>query len=105
MVVIDQTNGLTKEAVSTSVVRMRDYSDAEISAYVASGDPMDKAGSYGIQNAEFGLVEGLDGCFAGVMGLSLCELGELLGGFDAVVEHCRSHHTVGADRYERLIGF
>lgn len=105
MVVIDQTSGLTKEAVSTSAVRMRPYSDAEIADYVASGDPMDKAGAYGIQNAEFGLVEGLEGCFAGVMGLSLCGLGELLGGFEKVVGHCRSHHEVDVSQYERLMRF
>jgi septum formation protein len=57
-----------------STVWMRPYSDAEIAAYVASGDPLDKAGAYGIQNKVFAPVERLDGCFASVMGLPLGEL-------------------------------
>ena len=48
------------------------------SAYVASGDPMDKAGAYAIQHPAFRLVSRLDGCFTGVMGLSLCHLIQLL---------------------------
>lgn len=55
-------------------VPMRNYSEAEIQAYVASGDPMDKAGAYGIQNADFRPVDHLTGCFASVMGLPLCHL-------------------------------
>lgn len=55
-------------------VPMRNYSDAEISLYVASGDPMDKAGAYAIQNASFNPVENLYGCYANVMGLPLCHL-------------------------------
>ncbi len=62
----------------TRVVRtrvwMRIYSDAEIEAYVASGDPMDKAASYAVQHALFRPVERMEGCFANVMGLSLCRL-------------------------------
>jgi septum formation protein len=57
-----------------STVWMRPYSDAEIAAYVASGDPLDKAGAYGIQNKVFAPVERLEGCFASVMGLPLAEL-------------------------------
>jgi len=55
-------------------VPMRNYSDEEITAYVASGDPMDKAGAYAIQHAGFHPVEKLQGCFANVMGLPLCHL-------------------------------
>ncbi|MBI1881709.1 MAG: septum formation protein Maf [Chloroflexi bacterium] len=57
-----------------STVRMRPYTDAEIVAYVASGDPLDKAGAYGIQNKSFAPVAQLEGCFASVMGLPLGEL-------------------------------
>jgi MAF protein len=57
-----------------STVWMRPYSTAEITAYVASGDPLDKAGAYGIQNKSFAPVERLEGCFASVMGLPLGEL-------------------------------
>uniref|UniRef100_A0A7C1FDM0 dTTP/UTP pyrophosphatase n=1 Tax=Caldilinea aerophila TaxID=133453 RepID=A0A7C1FDM0_9CHLR len=67
--------------VNRTAVTMRNYSDAEIDAYVASGDPMDKAGAYAIQSLEFAPVCALDGCFASVMGLPLVELGELLATF------------------------
>jgi MAF protein len=55
-------------------VPMRPYHDEEIQAYVATGDPMDKAGAYAIQHAGFHPVEYLDGCYANVMGLPLCHL-------------------------------
>ena len=64
-----------------SQVPMRDYSDEELAAYVASGDPLDKAGAYGIQNADFHPVEGFSGCFANVMGLPLCHLARSLRQF------------------------
>jgi septum formation protein len=55
-------------------VPMRDYRDDEIEAYVASGDPLDKAGAYAIQHPGFHPVESLNGCYASVMGLPLCHL-------------------------------
>ena len=55
-------------------VPMREYGDDEIDAYVATGDPLDKAGAYAIQNNTFHPVESLHGCFASVMGLPLCHL-------------------------------
>jgi len=55
-------------------VPMRSYTDAEIARYVASGDPMDKAGAYAIQNPGFHPVTDFNGCFACVMGLPLCHL-------------------------------
>jgi len=58
----------------TTDVPMRNYSEEEIKAYVASGDPMDKAGAYAIQHAGFHPVEKLHGCYANVMGLPLCHL-------------------------------
>ncbi len=64
--------------LSISDVPMRAYTDAELEAYVASGDPLDKAGSYAIQNAEFHPVEKFDGCYASVMGLPLCHLARAL---------------------------
>lgn len=66
------------EVISTTHVTMRDYGEAEIDAYVASGDPLDKAGAYAIQNASFRPVAAIEGCFTGVMGLSLCRLTQAL---------------------------
>ncbi len=62
-----------------SQVWMRAYSDAEIETYVATGDPLDKAGAYAIQHQRFAPVARLDGCFASVMGLPLGELAAALG--------------------------
>ncbi len=57
-----------------SQVWMRPYTDEEIAAYIASGDPLDKAGAYGIQNKSFAPVARLEGCFASVMGLPFHEI-------------------------------
>jgi septum formation protein len=63
-------------------VPMRNYSEAEIEAYVQSGDPLDKAGAYGIQHAGFHPVENMRGCYASVMGLPMCHLVRALTQFD-----------------------
>lgn len=55
-------------------VPMRMYTDQEIETYIASGDPLDKAGAYAIQNAAFHPVSSFKGCYASVMGLPLCHL-------------------------------
>ena len=55
-------------------VRFRTLSPAEIRAYVASGEPMDKAGAYGIQRLGALLVEGINGDYFTVMGLPLCRV-------------------------------
>ncbi|MCL4254695.1 MAG: Maf family protein, partial [Anaerolineae bacterium] len=53
-------------------VFMRDYTDAEIEAYIATGDPFDKAGGYAIQHNGFMPVERIEGCYNNVVGLPLC---------------------------------
>lgn len=77
-------------------VPMRDYTDAEIRSYVASGDPLDKAGAYGIQHPGFHPARELHGCFASVMGLPLCHLLRLLVRLDitsqpALPDRCQEH--------------
>jgi MAF protein len=67
-------------------VPMRAYSDGEIDAYVRTGDPLDKAGAYGIQHPSFQPVENLRGCFASVMGLPLCRLTWLLEQFNIAAD-------------------
>lgn len=57
-----------------SAVPMRAYSAAEMEAYIASGDPLDKAGAYAIQAPGFNPVHDFHGCYASVMGLPLCHL-------------------------------
>ena len=68
------SDGATLTDLAETEVPMRDYSNEEIDAYVATGDPLDKAGSYAIQNAQFHPVENMQGCFANVAGLPLCHL-------------------------------
>jgi len=72
-------HGWSRTIVVRSTVWMRSYSDAEIEAYIASGDPLDKAGGYAIQNRSFRPVARLEGCYASVMGLPLCTVARLLG--------------------------
>jgi septum formation protein len=76
--ILETATGRTATAASTTEVTMRAYSDAEIAAYVATGDPLDKAGAYAIQHTGFRPVAALEGCYTGVVGLSLCRLAELL---------------------------
>jgi len=64
--------------LAASDVRMRNYSDAEIEAYIASGDPFDKAGAYAIQHNGFSPAENFAHCFANVMGLPLCHVARSL---------------------------
>ncbi|HEY80734.1 MAG TPA: septum formation protein Maf [Anaerolineae bacterium] len=70
--------GVITADLDVSTVVMRAYADMEIAAYIASGDPFDKAGAYAIQNPEFHPVARLEGCFAGVMGLPLALTARLL---------------------------
>jgi len=72
--VVEPLSGRTAVDLCSIQVPMREYSDAEIEAYIASGDPLDKAGAYAIQSAAFHPVEQFSGCYAGVMGMPLCHL-------------------------------
>ena len=57
--------------VERTVVTFRPLDDADVTAYVASGEGMDKAGGYAIQGRGAGLVERIDGCYTNVVGMSL----------------------------------
>ncbi len=67
-----------QQAVSTSEVHFRPLSEAEIRAYVATGEPLDKAGAYAIQGYAAAFVPRIDGSFSGIMGLPLFETLALL---------------------------
>jgi MAF protein len=79
--------------ITTTAVPMRHYTDDEIAAYVASGDPLDKAGAYGIQHTGFNPVIELQGCYGNVVGLPLCTLARMLEAFGVAMpglpEGCR----------------
>lgn len=64
--------------VETTLVAFRDLTDGEIEVYVDTGEPMDKAGAYGIQGEGGRLVESIDGSFDNVVGLPLDRLRDLL---------------------------
>lgn len=97
----------TTDLVETELV-MRAYSDAEIRAYVASGDPLDKAGAYAIQHEGFDPVERIQGCYASVMGLPLCHLARRLRewGMDLdtdVPTACQTHTDHVCHVYEEIV--
>ena len=62
-------------------VTFRMIDEAEIEAYVASGDPLDKAGAYAIQGGAAHMVRRIEGSYTNVVGLPLCELHEALISF------------------------
>jgi len=93
---LNPVTGRTQTEVSETQLAMRTYTDAEIDVYVASGDPLDKAGAYAIQHPGFHPVAELDGCYANVVGLPLCHLTRCLRAFDIqpaqdVPAACQAH--------------
>ena len=78
LAILRASDGLLLTDLCVTDVPMRRYADEEIRAYIATGDPLDKAGAYAIQHADFHPVESMSGCFASVMGLPLCHVTRLL---------------------------
>ena len=71
--------GKQQQSVATQTrVTMRPLTNAQIDAYIATGEPMDKAGSYAIQGLGAVLVEQINGCYSNVVGLSLPTLYRML---------------------------
>ena len=60
------------------LIDIRDLSEREIAAYIATGEPMDKAGAYGIQGRASLFVRAIEGDYFNVVGLPLCKLGQML---------------------------
>lgn len=67
--------------VEETQVTFRDLTEAEVRQYVSTGEPMDKAGAYGIQGLGGLLVEGIRGDYSNVVGLPVCRLGQMLKNF------------------------
>ncbi len=88
LTIVDVGSSRALTSSKTTDVAMRDYSDNEIDAYVASGEPFDKAGAYAVQDGAFRPAEGVDGCYLNVVGLPLCELVALFGrlGIESALE-------------------
>lgn len=83
--VVDAVTGQSQSAAVVSRVRMAEYGEAEIDAYVATGEPLDKAGAYAIQGRGRTLVAELQGSFTNVVGLPLAETARLLAAFGVAV--------------------
>lgn len=77
---VDAATGISRVEVARTDVYFRDLSPEEIRAYVATGEPMDKAGAYAIQGGAGKFVERIEGSFQNVMGLPVELLAEMLKG-------------------------
>jgi MAF protein len=71
------TNRIVMDVAQVDVP-MRNYSNSEISYYISTGDPLDKAGAYAVQHPHFQPAPDLAGCFAAVVGLPLCHVSRAL---------------------------
>ena len=80
--VVDAATGRSATTAVVSQVLMRDYSDAVIESYVASGEPLDKAGAYAIQANGGELVAGWIGSYTNIVGLPVAATRHLLAQFD-----------------------
>jgi septum formation protein len=75
---VNPTGGERSVSSERTRVHLRALSDDDIARYVATRDPLDKAGAYAIQNEQFHLVEWIDGCYSNVVGLPLCLVAKML---------------------------
>lgn len=74
-----KSGGRMLSACQKTSVFFRELTDAEINAYIKTGEPLDKAGAYGAQGLGALFIEKIDGDFFNVMGLPVCLVGKLLG--------------------------
>jgi septum formation protein len=89
--VVNAASGRSETASVVSRVRMAEYGEADIAAYVATGEPLDKAGAYAIQGLGAALVAALEGSFSNVVGLPLQETARLLAAFGVPVSDPPAH--------------
>jgi septum formation protein len=71
-------DGSETALVETATVTMHPYTEIAIGAYLATGEPFDKAGAYAVQGAGGALVASVEGCYTTVVGLPLCRVAALL---------------------------
>jgi septum formation protein len=81
-VAVVSTRG-TETAAEITYVSMLTLSDAEITDYIATGEPMDKAGAYGIQGRAARWIPRIHGCYANVVGLPLALVAGMIEGVEA----------------------
>jgi septum formation protein len=78
LALVDVPTGLRETCCEKSLVTMKRITDEEIDRYLATGEPMDKAGSYGIQGFGAVFIKHINGCFFNVMGLPVGRLYDML---------------------------
>ncbi len=78
LAVIDIENKKELQDIELTKVKMKQMTDKEIEDYIESGEPLDKAGAFGIQGKAAIFVEKIDGCYFNVVGLPLFKLNNLL---------------------------
>jgi len=83
--VVRCSDGVAASGFERTRVLVRDLSDQEVADYVAGGEPLDKAGSYGIQECGAAVVERIEGCFYNVVGLPVTRLLHALAGVAGTV--------------------
>ncbi len=76
--------GVTHSSINRSEVKFAIINEAQTRAYIATGEPMDKAGSYGIQGLAAMWIENINGSYSGIMGLPLFETTQLLNKLDII---------------------
>lgn len=81
LAIIDSRNGKELVDYEKTRVTMKELSDEEIRNYIATGEPMDKAGAYGIQGRAGAFVTGVGGCYNNVVGLPVNMLVKMLREF------------------------
>lgn len=83
--VIDTANGRQVSATASTTVRFGEPTDAEVAAYVASGEPLHVAGAFTLDGLSAPFIDGIDGDHSNVIGLSLPLLRALLGELDVSI--------------------
>lgn len=78
LAVIDAGTSDVKTTIVRTSVRFKSLSEEDIVVYIGTGDPMDKAGAYGIQGRAAAFIEGIEGCYSNVVGLPLSEMMDIL---------------------------
>lgn len=94
--VVDAANSREASTAVVTRVLMARYADGDIDAYVATGEPLDKAGAYAIQDRGGALVDGFVGSYTNVIGLPLAETRRLLESFGVAISAPRARRAPGA---------
>lgn len=90
--IVDAASMKNTIGVTASQVEMRSYTDEEIFDFITSGESLDKAGGYSIQDPIFKPVSSVDGCYLNVVGLPLCLVIQLLNEMDADLDPTIQSH-------------